>query len=52
MLTNVTSAYIGWRYVFEALWPQCRNEIKVVKENATSYILLLRGDIQSEDIRQ
>ena len=52
MLTNVVSAYIGWRYVFEALWPQYRNKIKVVKDNVERHTLLLRRDTRSEDIRQ
>ncbi|GAB1319448.1 hypothetical protein MFIFM68171_09658 [Madurella fahalii] len=41
-----------WRYVFEVLWPQYRDKIKVVKKNIERHTLLMRRDVQSEHIQQ
>jgi len=43
---------LGWRYVFEALWPKYREKIKVVTRHIGLHSLLLRKEAQFEHIQQ
>jgi hypothetical protein len=43
---------LGWRYVFEALWPKHREKIKVVTRHIGLHSLLLRKEAQFEHIQQ
>ena len=43
---------LGWRYVFEALWPKHREKIRVVTRHIGLHSLLLRKEVQLEHIQQ
>lgn len=43
---------LGWRYVFEALWPRHKDKIDVVATNIERHSLLLRNDVRLEHVKQ
>lgn len=43
---------LGWRYVFDALWPKCRDNIRVIATNIERHTLLIRKEVNFEHILQ
>ena len=51
-LAAVTYWLLGWRLLFEALWPKHREKIRVVRTDIDRHTLLLRREVQFEHIQR